>query len=167
MLGLVLVGRLSGKRNYINISRIIGIRLRVGVNMNKVYRPRGTNYHKKVWGYEIWLVNCELYCSKILHLDKGYRCSAHYHKKKDETFYVLSGYIILELNGERYSMSPGDAIRVFPGDVHRFTGITDADILEISTRHYEEDSYRITKSEKVTWWKKYVVDKFRKIRKRK
>jgi len=49
---------------------------------------------KKIWGSEEWLVNNELYCCKILNLKKGYRCSIHYHKDKDETFYVLKGIVL-------------------------------------------------------------------------
>lgn len=130
--------------------------------MSETYRPHTTQHYKKVWGYEVWLANNELYCGKILSLKKGYRCSMHYHKKKDETFYVLKGHILLELNDKRYVMSAGSAIRVFPYDKHRFTGITDAEILEISTQHFEDDSYRLSKSEKVTWWKKNIIDKWRK-----
>ena len=133
--------------------------------MSKVYRPHNTDYHGKVWGHEVWLVNNELYCGKILYLKKGYRCGMHYHEKKDETFYVLKGHILMELNDETFTMSSGSAIRVFPGDKHRFTGITDAEILEISTQHFEDDSYRLTKSEKVTFWKKHVIDKLRDLRK--
>jgi quercetin dioxygenase-like cupin family protein len=134
--------------------------------MSKVYRPHDhdMDYHKKVWGHEIWLANTELYCGKILHLKKGYRCSYHYHKKKDEVFYILTGSILLELNGEEYFMSAGSAVRVFPGDKHRFTGITDATILEISTQHFEDDSFRITKSEKVTWLKKNILDKIKSLK---
>jgi len=43
---------------------------------------------EKVWGSEDWIVNRE-YCGKVLNLNKGFRCSMHYHKNKDETFYVV------------------------------------------------------------------------------
>ena len=47
--------------------------------------------HEKGWGYELWIVNNNLYCGKILHFDKGKKCSWHYHKIKQETFYVQKG----------------------------------------------------------------------------
>ena len=49
----------------------------------------------KGWGYEKWIVNTEEYCGKLLFFNKGKRCSWHYHKIKDETFYLQSGSILL------------------------------------------------------------------------
>ena len=55
-----------------------------------------TNYKevKKKWGKEIWIVNRE-YCGKKLVLNKGFRCSMHFHKNKDETFYILTGKVLM------------------------------------------------------------------------
>jgi mannose-6-phosphate isomerase-like protein (cupin superfamily) len=102
--------------------------------------------HEKVWGSERWLCNTELYCSKILYLNKGYRCSYHYHKKKDEVFHILKGYVFMVVNGSMIAMEVGDTIRIKPGDIHSFTGLEDAEILEVSTKHMEDDSYRVDKS---------------------
>ena len=44
----------------------------------------------KGWGYEDWIVNKEQYCGKLLFIKKGKKCSWHYHKNKDETFYIQS-----------------------------------------------------------------------------
>ena len=98
---------------------------------------------KKIWGSEEWLVNNELYCCKILNLKKGYRCSIHYHKVKDETFYVLKGIVLLELFGKKIILRKGDSIRIKPYTLHRFTGIKNSKILEISTHHEDSDSYRL------------------------
>ena len=49
----------------------------------------------KGWGYEKWIVNNKMYCGKLLFFDEGKRCSWHYHKLKDETFYLQSGRILL------------------------------------------------------------------------
>jgi D-lyxose ketol-isomerase len=43
----------------------------------------------KNWGYEKIIVNNNLYCGKILHFFKGKTGSAHFHLKKDETFFVV------------------------------------------------------------------------------
>jgi len=96
---------------------------------------------EKVWGSEEWIVNRD-YCGKLLNLKKGFRCSYHYHKNKDETFYVLKGKILLELDGEKEILNPGDTILVKPGQKHRFTGLEDSTIIEFSTHHDDEDSYR-------------------------
>lgn len=102
---------------------------------------------KKIWGEELWIVNNELYCSKILKLKKGYRCSYHMHKIKDETFYILEGTVFMRHNDIGFYMTnKSDPIRILPGEYHSFAGVTDAKILEISTQHFDEDSYRKDKS---------------------
>lgn len=95
----------------------------------------------KVWGEEKWIVNKE-YCGKLLRLSKGFRCSLHHHKNKDETFYINYGQVLMELGGEKIIMNQGDAILIKPNQKHRFSGLTDAEIIEFSTHHEEEDSYR-------------------------
>lgn len=102
----------------------------------------------KVWGYEKWIENNEKYCCKILSVNKGYQCSLHYHKNKDETFLVTSGHIRLELKEEVLHLRPGAFVRVPPETPHRFTGIEDSLIMEVSTHHEEADSYRLEESRK-------------------
>jgi uncharacterized cupin superfamily protein len=120
----------------------------------------------KVWGEEHWIANCSLYCGKILHLRKGYRCSIHWHDEKDETFYILRGLVLLEIGGDSFTMQEGDTIRVYPGVAHRFTGLQPSQILEISTQHKEADSCRLTQSEKCSWFKRTIVDRWRKLRRK-
>lgn len=49
----------------------------------------------KGWGFEKWITNTEKYCGKLLYVIKGKKCSLHYHKLKDETFFIHSGKVIL------------------------------------------------------------------------
>jgi len=97
---------------------------------------------EKVWGHEEWIVNTEKYCGKKLILKEGYQSSLHYHKQKDETFYIFEGEVYLEVNGTATIMKPGDTIRILPGQRHRFSGLENSVIFEFSTHHDEEDSYR-------------------------
>ena len=113
----------------------------------------------KGWGWESWLANNELYCGKILYVHRSKMCSYHYHKKKDETFYLLDGRIKLWYchpstytlqsrvdkidHGVQIVMEPGDCFRLPPLTRHRFKGLADSHIIEISTHHEEEDSYRL------------------------
>ncbi len=103
----------------------------------------------KVWGHEKWIENNDKYCCKILSLNKGYQCSLHYHKKKDETFLVLKGKVRLELGDTIMILSDGHFVRVPPGTKHRFAGLEDSQILEASTHHEEKDSYRDEESRKM------------------
>ena len=104
------------------------------------------NFVEKVWGHEEWIVNTPKYCGKKLVLKKGTRCSMHKHDIKDETFYILSGKVLLEseLDGKKESrlMTRGDVKHVETGMWHRFTGIEDSEIMEFSTFHMDEDSIR-------------------------
>ncbi len=103
----------------------------------------------KVWGYEKWLENNERYCSKLLSLSRGYQSSLHYHKIKDETLIVTEGHVRFELGDQIFHMWSGNFVRVPPGTPHRFTGMENSLIIEVSTNHNEADVYRIEESRKV------------------
>jgi mannose-6-phosphate isomerase-like protein (cupin superfamily) len=112
---------------------------------------------KKEWGEERWIIN-ESYCGKILLLKRNFRCSLHFHKKKDEVFYVIRGKVLMELGNKKFIMNPEDSIRVLPNTLHRFTGLTDAQIIEFSSHHEDSDSYRKEISGKVNLFRAYDYD---------
>jgi len=101
-----------------------------------------THVVPKSWGEEHWIVNRD-YCGKKLVLKKGHRCSLHFHKVKDEVFYVIKGKVFLELGSEQHILGVGDHRHVAIGTVHRFTGLEDAEIIEFSTHHEDSDSHRV------------------------
>ena len=109
--------------------------------------------HEKVWGSEFWLVNTPSYCAKYLDLKNGYRCSLHYHEVKDETFIVEHGKVMIEWKAPldfRFNvdiMGVNDRIHIHPHTLHRFWGLQDSRILEVSTHHEDEDSFRIDGAE--------------------
>lgn len=113
---------------------------------------------KKVWGEEQVIVNRKDYCGKLLFLNKGYRSSSHYHQKKDETFYVFRGKILMEVGKKKWIMKHGDIQHIAPMCIHRFTGLTDAGIIEFSTHHNDLDSYRKILSGKAKLRKAYDYD---------
>ena len=101
-----------------------------------------THVVPKSWGEEHWIVNQD-YCGKKLVLKKGKRCSLHFHKVKDEVFYVIRGRVYLELGPEKTVLVPGDHRHVAPGTIHRFSGLEDSEIIEFSTHHEDSDSHRV------------------------
>ena len=109
-------------------------------------RDQLVNVVEKVWGREEWIVNNPKYCGKRMILKKGYRCSMHHHKIKDETFYVLSGKVFLEtiMDGveTKRILTSGDIVHIRVGENHRFTGLELSEMIEFSTHHMEDDSYR-------------------------
>ena len=105
---------------------------------------------EKLWGREIWLVNCEDYCSKILELKVGCHSSTHHHKKKKETFYCLEGTPTLDVEGKVYKLdNTKEPVTILPKQKHSFWSKVPARILEVSTTHDEEDVYRFKKSYKI------------------
>src|SRR2546422_651885 len=78
------------------------------------------NVVEKVWGRELWLVNNERYCSKILEISSGGYSSLHYHRVKDETFYILEGSCCLEIEGTIFTLNKGHSVRILPTQIHSF-----------------------------------------------
>lgn len=109
--------------------------------------------HKKGWGYEAWIVNNEKYCGKILHFEQGKKFSLHYHKIKDETFFVLKDKFLAILydslkdyekkNRIEKNIKKGDIIHIWPGRIHQLIALEESEIIEFSSQHFEEDSYRL------------------------
>lgn len=123
---------------------------------------------EKVWGQEIIIAN-DLYCGKILVLNKDYQCSVHMHKMKTETFYFMEGLCLFEwskgIEVNQYVMPIESCITLEPKTLHRFSGIAPiTKILEISTKDLPEDSYRSTKSNYIyggsVQWGKNEIWKF-------
>jgi len=105
---------------------------------------------QKIWGHEEWLVNTDRYCGKILTLKPGFECSYHYHKEKDETFYILRGLVYIMLEGEEKILRQGDVQRILPGQIHKFASLEGISrMMEFSTHHEDSDSYRETESQAI------------------
>ena len=107
---------------------------------------------EKGWGYEIWVSNNDLYCGKQLTIYAGKSFSDHFHISKTETFYVTEGtarLMIREKDGQEYiySLKAGDIVDVAPGLMHKVTATTFFTMMEFSTKHDDNDSYRISKGD--------------------
>jgi quercetin dioxygenase-like cupin family protein len=106
----------------------------------------------KGWGFEKWIVNKEEYCGKVLYFFKDKRCSFHYHKLKDETFYVQSGKILLRYSDtdepeHEVILNRGDNFHIYRGLRHQMIALDNTELFEFSTQHFDEDSYRIFKGD--------------------
>ena len=108
----------------------------------------------KGWGFEKWIVNCDEYCGKLLYFVKGKRCSWHYHKLKDEVFYVQSGRLLVLYSEEddlesahEIVLSVGDNFHVYRGLRHQMRALEDTELFEFSTQHFDSDSHRIMKGD--------------------
>lgn len=107
----------------------------------------------KGWGKEIWLVNNNKYCGKILKFNAGAKFSMHYHVDKEETFYILDGHLKLKYfdlsNAEEkiQDLYSGDIVDIPQFNPHKVEAIEQSTIIEISTHHEDSDSYRISKGD--------------------
>ena len=108
----------------------------------------------KGWGWERWIVNCEEYCGKLLFFKKDKKCSWHYHKLKDEVFYLQKGLMIVKFSdkddldsAEEITLKPGENFHVYRGLRHQMIALEDSELFEFSTQHFDSDSYRIIKGD--------------------
>jgi mannose-6-phosphate isomerase-like protein (cupin superfamily) len=107
----------------------------------------------KGWGHEIIIENNEKYCGKVLVFNAGCKFSMHYHMIKDETWYVNKGEFIYRWIDTKTAdiveqmLVVGDVVRQRPGQPHQLIAVTDGEIFEVSTQHFDEDSYRVTKGD--------------------
>lgn len=94
---------------------------------------------EKPWGYELhWVREGEPYIGKVLHINAGARLSLQVHDEKSESWFMMNGKaaVIWENNrGELIEtvLQPGQGYSTKVGQKHRLKGITDCDILEVST----------------------------------
>jgi sialic acid synthase SpsE/D-lyxose ketol-isomerase len=81
------------------------------------------------------------YCKKLIVQLPGQYHPSHYHKKKEESFQILSGVLELELEGRRRTLYPGDIQLVPQGCWHEFWTETGVIFEEVSTTHFNNDSF--------------------------
>jgi D-lyxose ketol-isomerase len=103
---------------------------------------------KHLWGSEARFVNTSEYCGKLIELNApNVKSSLHYHKEKKETFIVLAGEVFIEIIEKRsVGMGPmlaGEQVTIYPGQRHRFWAENPALIMEVSTHHEDDDTFRL------------------------
>jgi len=81
------------------------------------------------------------YCKKILVQLPRQKHPYHFHKKKEETFQILYGDLEVEKNGDTYYLETGDLFLVEPNNWHKFSTLDGVIFEEISTTHYNDDSF--------------------------
>jgi quercetin dioxygenase-like cupin family protein len=107
---------------------------RFGVQVDRVEKP---------WGHEIVFALSERYCGKMIFIRAGEQLSLQFHRVKDETIYVHSGRIELEIGDpggalDAEVVGPGHAFRLKPGVVHRWKALEDSVVLEASTPELDD-----------------------------
>jgi mannose-6-phosphate isomerase-like protein (cupin superfamily) len=99
-------------------------------------------YTKKVdkpWGYEIhWVPEDKPYMGKIEHINAGCRLSLQIHDQKQESFFLMNGQAKIVWEDDKGELvetilEPYKGYSINVGQKHRYVGITDCDIVEVST----------------------------------
>jgi len=105
----------------------------------------------KGWGYElIWATN-DKYCGKIMVFDRvGAKFSMHFHKEKDETWFVNNGRFLLKwidtetAEFKSQELTEGMTWHNPPLQPHQVVCMeAGSSITEVSTPDSVEDNYRI------------------------
>lgn len=122
--GILNDGRISiGKKSQIEISHHYGL-----------------NRFREFGAVIIDVVN-RSYCKKLIIQLPRQKHPYHYHKRKEETFQVLYGDLEVETNGVATNLGVGDLFLVKPNTWHKFHTLHGVIFEEISTKHYNDDSF--------------------------
>jgi mannose-6-phosphate isomerase-like protein (cupin superfamily) len=128
------------------------------MNTNQTIEPIDTPDHvnfpiasidPKGWGVERVIINCYDYCAKILEFKVGQDGSTHFHSKKHETWYILEGelrFVWIDTTDAEQNvkvLKSGDIVDIPRLCPHKVIALTDVRIMEVSTPHYIDDSYRV------------------------
>ena len=98
---------------------------------------------EKPWGYELIFAHTDRYVGKILHVNPGEALSLQYHEKKDETLYLASGSVELQVEEDGAlvgrSLGVGEAYHIPPFTRHRMVaGPEGCDLVEVSTPELDD-----------------------------
>lgn len=94
---------------------------------------------EKPWGYELhWVPEGAPYIGKVLHITAGARLSLQVHDEKQESWFLAAGEAMVIWENEHGELvetvlQPNVGYSTQVGQKHRLKGITDCDILEVST----------------------------------
>ncbi|KKT81470.1 MAG: hypothetical protein A3B99_04210 [Candidatus Yanofskybacteria bacterium RIFCSPHIGHO2_02_FULL_44_12b] len=97
----------------------------------------------KPWGREVWLELNKNYCYKRIYINRGFRTSFQFHRKKMETNYIIKGRAEIWLENDRgvvlkKNMKSDDFFTVKPPRKHRVAAITNLVLQEVSTPEVDD-----------------------------
>lgn len=104
----------------------------------------GLNDFYNIGEIEYWIVNDREnnYCGKFLFLFDAQRCPLHYHRMKDETFFIMRGVVNMEVDGRQMVLREGEVFKMAPGMKHTFAAQDGpALVLEVSLPSIPEDNF--------------------------
>ncbi len=112
--------------------------------------PKKKKVGKRNWGEEILAALIPKKISlKILKIKKGNKGGLQYHRKKDECGILISGKLLVRYQNKKGKLikkilKKGDTFHFPPGSIHQEEAITNCQIIEASTPHFN-DRVRVEK----------------------
>ncbi|HEY5152847.1 MAG TPA: hypothetical protein VII55_02635 [Candidatus Saccharimonadales bacterium] len=94
---------------------------------------------EKPWGYELhWVPADAPYMGKVLHINKDARLSLQTHDEKQESWLLTGGRAAVMWENDKgeliqTELQPGQGYSTKVGQRHRLVGLTDCDVVEVST----------------------------------
>src|SRR3984957_3079078 len=94
---------------------------------------------EKPWGYELhWVRDDAPYMGKVLHINAGARLSLQLHDAKQESWLLVHGRAKVLWDHNQGDMvetelQPGQGYSTGIGQRHRLVGVTDCNVVEVST----------------------------------
>ena len=121
------------------------------LNYNKIYigenfdmeisHHKGVNNFRKTGCFSFNIIN-KSYAKKMLVMLPNQKHPLHFHKRKEESFHVISGSLISNLNGKKKTLKPGQILHISKNSWHEFKAGNEGCIFdEISTTSYSDDSF--------------------------
>ncbi len=122
---------------------IRGLKLHNLKNINDLF-PNPESVGERPWGTEdlIALVSKQ-FSVKRLKIKAGNKGGLQFHRLKDEVAIIISGKMLIRFDlGDKVLrekiIGPGEVVHFPPGLVHQEEAITDCEIIEASTPHFND-----------------------------
>jgi quercetin dioxygenase-like cupin family protein len=118
------------------------------------------------WGAILVNIINRAYSKMLVMMFPGQSYPQHRHIQKDESYHILYGDLVVEVEGEFHNLKAGDLLSVNRGTVHSFKTSHGVIIEEIATTYlpgdsvYEDDSINKNPNRKtqMTFWPQYIAE---------
>ncbi len=106
--------------------------------------PKIKSVGKRNWGSELLLALIPKVLSlKKLKIKKGKQGGLQYHRKKNECGFILKGRLLIRYQNKNKKLvkkilSKGEVFHFPPGTIHQEKALTNCEIIEASTPHFND-----------------------------
>lgn len=79
-------------------------------------------------------------------LPAGHSSAPHYHKGSEESYWILSGTAIMNIDGKSIELMPGEAVLIEPMEVHQISNQNDDELVFLAVcvpAWHPEDSFDV------------------------